>query len=136
MVRKTYSVPRETHRYFIEEMTSARHIKVLLCSRLTKFQEMLEKSERICIKMLAKISSMDSRTVHGNNLKQIERECKETNPTSKMVKQSMKYCQVPLCEEWKIPLVKDFIQTREEDKDLTKQDNIDLNNMIFLLTTT
>ena len=136
MVRKTYSVLRETHRYFIEELTNARHIKVLFRSRLIKFQEMLEKSERNCINMLAKISSMDSRTIHGNNLKQIERECKETNLTFKIVKESMKYCQVPLCEEWKIPLVKDFIQTKEENKDLTKQDNIDLNNMIFLLTTT
>ena len=38
MVRTTFSLPRETHRYFIEEITT---------SPLVRFQEMLKSSERL-----------------------------------------------------------------------------------------
>ena len=71
LVRTTFGVPRESHRYFIEEMTKAPHIMSLLCSRLIKFQEMLLKSERRSINFLAIMNSSDSRTAHGNNLKKI-----------------------------------------------------------------
>ena len=66
LVRTTFSVPRETHRYFIEELTKTPHIKVLHCSRLIKFQQMLLKSERRAINFIAKMNSCDTRTTHGN----------------------------------------------------------------------
>ena len=102
LVRTTFSVPRETHRYFIEELTKTPHIKVLLCSRLIKFQQMLLKSERRAINFLAKMNSCDTRTTHGNNLKKIEMNCDETNLTSTKVQQKMKYFQIPSSEEWEM----------------------------------
>ena len=137
MVRTTFMVPRETHRYFIEELTRSPHLKVLLSSRLVRFQELLLKSERISINLLAKMNSVDCRTVHGNNLNQIAKECKVNNIhlTSNIVKKNMNYKKVPTTEEWKIALVNELIQLRNGDLNLSNFDISELNEMLILLTT-
>ena len=110
---------------------------MLLSIRLVRFQEMLIKSERTSINLLAKINAEDSRTVHGNNLKNIARNCSIDNNylRSCTVKQNMKYHKVPTTEEWKIPLVNELIEMRNEDIILSNSDNNELNEMSFLLTT-
>lgn len=134
LVRTTFSVPRETHRYFIEELTKTLHIKVLFCSRLIKFQQMLLNSERRAINFLAKMNSCDTRTTHGNNLKKIEMNCDETNLTSQLVKEKMKYFQIPSTEEWKMEIVYELIQMRN-DMDLSNYDKTNLDQMLNLLMT-
>ena len=137
MVRTTFFVPRETHRYFIEEITRSPHLKVLLSSRLVRFQEMLVKSERHSINLLAKMNASDCRTVHGSNLTHIARECNvnNINLTSNIVKQNMKYFKVPITEEWKIPVVQELIKLRNGEINLSNFDENELNEMVILLTT-
>ena len=93
---------------------------------------MLDKSERNSINLLGKMNSVDCRTVHGNNLTHIARECNANNIylTSNIVKENMKYYRVPATEEWKIPVV------RNGELDLSNNfDANELNEMLFLLTT-
>ena len=112
---------RETHRYFIEEITTSPHLKVLLSSRLVSFQEMLKSSERLSINLLAKMTSEDCRTIHRSNLKNIARDCNISRMylTSSTVKQVMKYKKVPTTEEWKILLVNELIQLKNGDLNLS-----------------
>ena len=47
----------------------------------------------------------------------------------------MKYKKVPTTEEWKIPLVKELIQLRNGDLNLSNFDITELNEMLILVTT-
>ena len=70
-VRSIFSLPRETHRFFIEEISESTHPKVLMASRLVGFHEMMKNSERPVINLMAKITENDCRTFHGLNLNKI-----------------------------------------------------------------
>ena len=137
MVRNTFYLPRESHRYFLEELTEAPHVKILMASRLVKFHEMLLKSERPAINLIAKITENDCRTIHGSNMKHIANNCETTieNLSSYIVKESMKFCRVASEDEWKISVVKELIQTKNGMLNLSEFDNNDLTDMIKILTT-
>ena len=47
----------------------------------------------------------------------------------------MRYKKVPTTEKWKIPLVNELIQLRNEDLNLSNFDINELNEMLLLLTT-
>ena len=84
------------------------------------------------------MNSVDCRTVHGNNLTHIARECNANNIhlTSNIVKENMKYYRVPATEEWKIPVVNELIQLRNGELDLSNDfDANELNEMLIFLTT-
>ena len=96
-VREAFNVPRTTHRYYIEEISEAEHPMVMLSSRFIKFHQTLEKSGKVCIRYLAKLSAENLRTSHGQNIKfiseQVGVKAEEINYTK--VKAKMKYFGVP-----------------------------------------
>ena len=132
-----YSLPRETHRYFIEEVTQAAHPKVLMASRIAGFHNMLIKSERPVINVLAAITERDCRTVLGSNLKKISRECNIPieNLSSQMIKQTMKYRKTPESDEWKIPIMMELLQTRYDAVDISILEQNKMEEMIRIITT-
>ena len=113
-VREAFNVPRTTHRYYIEEISEAEHPMVMLSSRFIKFHQTLEKSGKVCIRYLAKLSAENLRTSHGQNIKfiseQVGVKAEEINNTK--VKAKMKYFAVPDEHKWKIDLVKDMLELR------------------------
>ena len=61
------------------------------------------------MRFLARLSENDQRTVFGQNLKKISKECKTVFPTKNEVKKKMKYFEVPDSEKFRIGLMKDLI---------------------------
>ena len=55
-MRLAWNVPRETHRYLIEEISGCLHRKVILASRLLKFVEQLKGSMKMGVRVLAKFA--------------------------------------------------------------------------------
>ena len=63
---------------FIESVSESSHVKVLMASRLVKFQSLMIQSKRPEITLLVKINAKDNRTRQGYNLTKIANEC-DTN---------------------------------------------------------
>ena len=57
-MRIGFSIPRNSHRYFIEELTDSYHPKVLLSSRFIKFQESVLKCSKPSVRLLGHLSKM------------------------------------------------------------------------------
>ena len=86
----------------------------MLARRCVSFYETIEASSKLCIRFLFNLCKNDLNTVLGRNLFSIANDC-SVNPSnlSKMlVKKQMKYFDVPLEHEWKVPVLEELLNTR------------------------
>ena len=116
-VRHILNIDRCSHRYILEPVSEALHLKVMLLSRFVSFHGSLIKSSKFPVRFLAKLYEEDLRTNHGKNLDQISRLCGTPIQmlTSKMVKSKLTYYPVPEDEKWRIPFCKELLQLRNDD---------------------
>ena len=137
MVRTTFSLSRESHRYFIEPVSESSHVKVLLASRLVKFHKMMLQSKISSIALLATMNEKDSRTRHGNNLLNIAKDSDTglENLTSQLIKEKIKFVHVPEQDEWKIPIVNEVLKVQSDCLTLSEFDKNDMKDIIKMLTT-
>ena len=110
-VRFAWNVPRETHRYLIEEISGCLHPKVMLASRLVKFVEQLRTSTKMGVRMLASLALSDQRSVLGRSMVRVARECsvEAMNLTPAMVKSQLHYFDVPDDEKWRIGPIQEIL---------------------------
>ena len=110
-VRLAWNVPRETHRYLIEDISGCLHPKVMLASRLVKFVEQLKSSMKMGVRVLASLAVNDQRTVLGQNLLKVSRECSSDvmNLTPALVKNNLNYFPVPIEESWRIGPIREIL---------------------------
>ena len=137
MVRTTFGLPREAHRFFIEPISESLHVKVLMASRLVKFQNLMIESKIPVITLLATVNEKDCRTRHGYNLQKIANESNTNieDLSSQIVKEKMKFFQVPEQDEWKIPVVYELLNVQNDSLSLNEFDRNDMNEMLKMLTT-
>ena len=109
-----HSLPRTTHRYFIEELTEFYHPKILIASRFVKFHDSLIYSKKPALRLLSKICREDANTVFGSNLRKISSECgvKKGELKPYHEKDFMSYFSCPNEEKWRIPLVQNLMSIR------------------------
>ena len=110
-MRLACNVPRTTHRYLIESISSQLHLQVMLSSRYVKFLGSLKKSNKLGIRFLARISEFDLRTVMGRNLSRIatEADTSVAGLSPGIVKSRMKYSRVPENEAWRVPMLRELL---------------------------
>ena len=111
-VRMAFDLPRESRRYFIEEISETPHPKVMLSKRFLKFHETLQKSKKLSVRFLSEISSANMRTVYGQNVLGVRRQCDDIDVTSRNVMKAMKYAPVHDDDKWKIQVVKDLLEVK------------------------
>ena len=90
-MRQMFDVDRCTHRYLIESISNSMHPMVMLSSRFVTFWRTLINSSKLCIRLLARLSEKDNRTVMGRTLNTLVRECglediKDCNPCQEELK--------------------------------------------------
>ena len=107
------------------------HPKVMLCSRFIKFYNTLINSKKDSVRILAKLCSIDEKTVMKNNLRNIARDCQ----VKSLVKSSMKYYDVPEQQEWRIPLLHNLLFVRSKDWIVDEFDDHELEEMIAYVCT-
>ena len=127
-----HSLPRTTHRYFIEELTEFHHPKILLASRFVKFHDSLINSKKPALRLLSKICREDASTVFGSNLRKIAAECGVQKDELKQyhVKEKMSYFVCPNTELWRIPLIHNLIEIRSNEMFLENFDRKDIESII------
>ena len=137
-IRIAHEVPRNTHCYFIEPLSQCHHVKTLLCSRFVKFHQTLIDCSKPSVRILAQLSKNDTNTVYGSNLLNITKICDTNakNLNSVMVKQSMNVYPCPKEEEWRIPVVLELCQVRNNYLQIDNFDNAEFEEYIEYLCTT
>ena len=66
-----YDLPRESHRYFVEEVSESPHIKRTLIKRFLSFIESIKSSKKKCLRNVFLKIREDTQSVTGNNLRKI-----------------------------------------------------------------
>ena len=140
MIRLVWNLPNTTHRYFIEEISEAQHLKASLYKRYLNFVKCLLKSDKKCLSALAHRVCQDQGSITRHNLNQIENEsnCQDIlSLDANFVSLNVKYAPVPDEERWRISLLKELIGMRNSEffleDDQLKEDEIE-DLIVFVAT--
>ena len=109
-IRILFSLPRQTHRYFIEQISEQFHLKTMLCSRFVSFCKSMCKSPKLSIRLLFDLRKNGQRTKLCKNLSNIANETyvDKLSLNKSQVKSNMIYT-TPAENAWRIPLLKDLL---------------------------
>ena len=137
-IKIIYNLPWATHRYFMESLSSRPHLRRTLVRRYLSFVKAVANSTKKPLRMLLEISRRDVRTTTGSNLRRImlltgkgtveDLEVKDAN--------SLHYHKVPACEEWRLNLLKELIDIKNEEIDVPGIDMYQLDQIINYVCTT
>ena len=113
-VRLMWNIPLESHRYLIEPITSQVHLKFVLLKRFLNFRNQILKTSKPALKSLMSICEKDCRSVTGRNLRKTMLLCQGTSTHSLTINdlEQLKYFPVPNSETWRIPVLKELLQSR------------------------
>ena len=101
--RLMLSLPRTTHRYFIEPLTGKSHINKSIWKRFMKFIKSISESRKMVLRNVLHLVKDDCRLTTGRNLRKImlmsDQDVGSTQP----------YRTIPDNESWRISLVQEII---------------------------
>ena len=130
-VRMAFDLPRDCHRYFIEEISELLHPQVMLAKRFLKFHETLQRSKKFSVRFLSELSGGNIVTTYGKNLWNIQNKCEE-NVTSRNLSKLLRYAPVPEQEKWRIEAAKDMLEVKWIISEITNMetDNGDVDELL------
>ena len=110
-MRLMLDIPRETHRYLIEPLSSTTRIKTILIKRFLSFLDQIRKSSKSASKFLFNSSLLDPRSTTGSNLRDIllrpDKTCiADLNPNDAF---QIQYHPIKPEEKWRLPFINDII---------------------------
>ena len=130
-IRNIFSLPRTTHRYFIEDISACVHPKTMLCSRFVKFIEGVSSCNKFSIRYLGNLVKDDRRTLVGRTLSRIASDCNipRASVTYNTVKK-LKY-RIPTEKDmWRVPFLKELLSVRQGEMEVEGFDKDALNVLI------
>ena len=137
-IRQVFDLDWSTHRYLIEHVSGCLHPRVMLASRLVTFHKSLVTSNKFPVRFLSRLNKKDLRTVLGRNMKVILDECglpRLDQLSANLVKQNCCYFNVPMEQQWRLPLVSELLQVRGKNLHLGGYENTEVETMLKYLCT-
>ena len=116
-----WQLPHQTHRYFFEELTECRHLKILLIRRFLKFVGSILDGDKISCRLLLRTVLGTTASTTGSNLRKIELESGVDFGQFDDLKNwiddacdNLNFQQVPEDQVWRISLAKELsiVKTR------------------------
>ena len=118
-VRMMYRLDRRTHRYLIEPISEMEHLKSALLKRFLSFTEKLQNSSKVVVRNIYKILGSDCRSTTGANTRHISLEY-NTDPIKGPSRDDITlFVKAPEGEEWRSGMIKELIQVRDGEMNLT-----------------
>ena len=113
-LRKMLSLPRKSHRYFLEPISMTRHVILSLYTRFIKFTDNIRKCNKRAMVNLLNTIQYDCRSKTGSNLRQIMLKTGKMNVDNiNLVDlQKLTYYETPSSSNWKINFVKELIDSK------------------------
>ena len=116
--RVMMNLPRTTHRFFIEPLTSTQHIGKSLKRRLVKFVSKVKESSKSVLRHMLYEIEGDCRSTTGRNIRSLLLEY-QISKLSEIDIARRAYKRISSGEEWKIPLVKELVDATCGDLEVT-----------------
>ena len=131
-IRFVFRLPLATHRYLIEPLSEACHLKTNLISRFVKFYISIINNKKPSIRNLAAVQEQDFRSDFGTNVQRIISKC--TNQTVfNYNKHNFMYSQINQCDAWRVPVIKELMSVKYGRRNLDFS-NAEVNDMVSWLT--
>ena len=105
-------LPWATNRCLIEPLTDTQHLSKVLVKRYLSFIDSIEKSEKMSLKQLLRLSRRDVRTVTGHNLISIMLLAGNTRIDDLDLNTKIDHHRLNQEECWKIDFIKELIEVR------------------------
>ena len=126
-IRRMLRLDRRTHRYLIEPLSGMEHLKKTVFKAFMSFSRKLEASPKAAVREVYSIVKNDCRSVTGANIWNVNRECTvdPSRPFSEVSVQNKQFFPVPFDAEWKISLIKELIDMRDDEDSTWSKEEID-----------
>ena len=134
MIRQVFGLPFQTHRYILNSISGAKHIRLKLLSRFKNFYIQLKKSNRPEVEHLLRLQERDQRSVFGRNCALV-RDSTNSPSVAEANINSVSVHPVPLGEQWKIDCLKELLSVRRGEGTLAQFTKEDLEAQIHLIYT-
>ena len=136
-IKLMFGLPFQTHRYFVEHLTGLPHLRKLLFRRYLTFIAAIEASKKRSLKSLLKLAKTDVRTTTGRNLRYLMialgKNSVETIREEDI--DTMEYHTIPEDETWRINLVKEIIEVKENECEVQGFSNEELEEIVNFVCT-
>ena len=136
-VRMIYKVPPQTHTNLIESLSNCPHVKTMLASRFLQFHKSLIENSKPCIRILSSLSMDDLKSIHGKNIFHLKREldCDMEDLSSSFIKENFKFRTLPEEEQWRIPLLLNLLDIRNDAMELDHFEKPEIEDLIHDICT-
>ena len=135
-VRMAFGVPPMTHRYLVEHISKVPHVKTMLASRYANFVNILLRSCKPEVALLASLSFEDNRTVMGKTVSRLKKEIIPYEISARNIKKKLRYFPVPAEEEWRLPVLDELVAVEAGNSIMTEDfSKEDIKSMISALCT-
>ena len=131
-IRKMFHLPRETHRFFIEPLSDAPHLKFLLMKRFLGFTEQILRSKKKIPRQLFNMIKTNTLSVTGSNLRNIMMLVGKNNINEINVTDLDTVAYFPVKDEdlWKIDLAKELVDIKCGDATVHDFSDDEINDML------
>ena len=103
------SLPRTTHRYFIEPLSETPHIIKSIKKRFLGFLTKIKKSKKEILRSVLRTIKNDCRSTTGRNLRKLKLEGNESNQHKIY---DTPYVDIPKDDGWKIPMAREIMNIK------------------------
>ena len=116
-IRKTFDIPRQTHRYLIQPLSEVPHLKTILIRKFLSFIGQLEKCPKKIVGNLLRLIKHDVNSTTGANLRQISMLCNKNNINDLNTNDAdmVEYHPIPEDELWRVNIIRDIIDARQNN---------------------
>ena len=134
-MRHALKLNLRTHRYLIEPLAETPHLKTMICSRYVSFFKSLSQCQKFPVRFLAKLQEKDMNTVLGRSLGHLADLCgvPVSNLSTGIVKEKIKYKEIPEQEKWRLPIAKELMLTRSLETEIRGFSSNEVEDMLSFI---
>ena len=117
VIRKTFNLPFNTHKYFIEPVSNMVHLKKMLFTRFISFIRQIGNSKKLIPKQLLNIIRYDTRSITGSNIRKLflMTGISKTEDIDRYKIDDLPLYKIPNDDKWKIGILSDILERRNGD---------------------
>ena len=134
-----YKLPLATHGYFIEPISGKPHAKTLMMKNFVRFCELIMQSQKEALKKVFNQVKWNVLSYTGNNLRRIMKLMKKESISelkSSSVKADFKYKPVPEQEMWRMSILEELLEVRENKFEISGFDQEEIEEILEFVCTT
>ena len=122
-----WDLPRDTHKYFVEPL-GGMHAHTMIVSRFVNFVQNTLKSKKLAVQFMLSRSLANVNSITGRNASHIQQltgyRCDILNISKKWQKKNFKFCKLDEKERWRIDLVKENTEIKQNCLILQEPENV------------